>query len=83
MNSIASPGTLNCGRASADHEEVGGTADVLDSIRTMLEGVRDFAERALKEQRAGGVYRDEAAEVCDPIGDAIGKARDAESKISE
>jgi hypothetical protein len=84
MNSInAYPGTLNRGRSAADREAASSAAGFVDSIAAMLQGVQDFAERALKDELDGGQHMDEVAEVLDAISDAIGKARKAESKISE
>jgi hypothetical protein len=75
------PPGLNKGRAAADAEAAAAAADTFDSIGSMLEGVQDFAARALKDELAGGHYQDQAAEILDAISDAIGAAKEAEGKI--
>jgi hypothetical protein len=77
----SSPPGLAKGRASADAEATANAADVFDTISTMLEGVKDFARSALKDELDGGHYQDEAAGVLDAISDAIGEAKSAEGKI--
>jgi hypothetical protein len=72
---------LNGGRASADVEASAGAADVFDTVSTMLEGVRDFATVALKDELDGGHFQDEAGAVLDAVSDAIGAAKNAEGKI--
>jgi len=81
MNSIHTPG-LNRARAAAQSEAAATVADAMDTIATMLQGVQDFADRALKDELDGGEHGDEAGEVVDAISDAIGKARNVEGKLS-
>jgi hypothetical protein len=83
MNSIRHRPSLKTSRASADFEAAAETADTFASIASMLEKVRDFAERALKAEVDGGRHQDEANGVLDAIGDARGAALQAESKVSE
>ena len=78
MNSIRHG--LNHGRAGVGAGATAEAADVFDTISTMLEGVRDFATRARKDELAGGHHQDEAGEVIDAISDAIGKAGNGEGR---
>jgi hypothetical protein len=84
MNSVRSLHATGLNRAgtAADFEAAAETADTFASIASMLEKVRDFAERALKAEVDGGRHQDEANGVLDAIGDARGAALQAESKVS-